>query len=140
MNEICDQTVVLSFDELRILLYSQGYRQCDGIYMPEKDFSEEEVLRAMLHMSRNDLIKEKDGDFCPRADLAEMIPVIGEPAGTMVVRSADRTQVCFCYVVPGKVVVSEKTVTREESVRLRLLTPEDFVEWKEQIENDYSEY
>ena len=131
MEKIVEKTWLLSFDELRILLYSQGYRQCEGIYMPEKAFTQDEVLQAMFQMSKRGLLTEQDGEFVMRQELAEMVQIIGAPSGTMILRSEREGQDYFCYIVPAHIVVSEKSRTKEDILRLRAFSPEAFTEWKE---------
>lgn len=54
--EIIEKSIILSFDELRILLFSQGYRSCEGVFMPEKDFSHTDILRALQKLVRGGLL------------------------------------------------------------------------------------
>lgn len=55
--EIVERSIILSFDELRILLYSQGYRSCEGVYMPEKNFSQTDIIRSLRKLTENGLLR-----------------------------------------------------------------------------------
>lgn len=35
------QTILISYDELKILLYNRGFRSCEGILMPDEERSDE---------------------------------------------------------------------------------------------------
>lgn len=111
-----DKSIILTFDEIRILLYSQGFRTCEGIYMPEKEYTEKEILRAMHHMAKrgffttlpglgNDqdeapgtltdggeghgIRQEENNLFNLKPDLQRMILSMGAPAGTFVFRPGE---------------------------------------------------
>lgn len=54
--------VFLTFNEIRILLYSQGFHSCEGIYMPEKNYSAQEVLAAVHNLVRRGILQIRDGE------------------------------------------------------------------------------
>ena len=64
--EVIEKGILLTFDEIRILLYGMGVSEIDGVYMPEKAFTEEEILSAMQHLSASGLIEAGD-EKCPGA-------------------------------------------------------------------------
>ena len=43
--------IILTYEELQILLFNRGYRQIEGIEMPEGIFDEEKILRIMQKMA-----------------------------------------------------------------------------------------
>lgn len=69
--EIIKKNIILSFDELRILLYSQGFRRCEGVYMPEKDFSQENIINALDKLEKNGLLTIEKADIA-----AESLPLV----------------------------------------------------------------
>ena len=49
--KLVEQGIFLTFDEIRILLYGLGKTKIEGVWMPEKEFTEQDVLAAMHHLS-----------------------------------------------------------------------------------------
>lgn len=137
MAEMMEHGILLSFDELRILLYSMGIRSLEGIYMPEKEFSEMEIIQALRHMSGNGLILAENGQFSIREDLLQILEVMGHPAGTLVYSPKDGSaQEYFCYMVPGRVTVSERYWKKKDTLKLRLLTEDEFKAWRAQTDDN----
>ena len=89
--EIIKRRIVLTFDELRILLYSQGYRRCEGVYMPEKDFSEENIIRSLSILEKNGLLivdREKSAVESLPLVFSDEIPSDSEPDTSKAVSGA----------------------------------------------------
>lgn len=136
MAELTETGFILTFDELRILLYSLGYRKVEGIYMPEKEFQEADILLALHHMSAKKLITAEEQEFLIRDDLQQALKVMGAPLETAVWRSDEPDMPeYFLYLVPDRAVVSERYWKKEDTVRLRMFTAAAFEEWKEQLKN-----
>ena len=158
--EIVKKNIVITFDELRILLYSQGFRRCEGVYMPEKDFSQQDIIRALKKLEESGLLmvgkaepqadalplvfntdpeEEEEGpgileeEFFIRNDLLEMIRIIGEPDGTEIMRIDPRTRI-FCYYSEKGVVTSQRYPGRIEYVRLTAYSAEEFEQWRDEFE------
>lgn len=63
--------LILTFDEIRILLYSLGFTSCEGIYMPQKEFTPSEVLKAVHSLERRGLLTAESGkEDCKARDAA----------------------------------------------------------------------
>ena len=45
-----DPGMIISYDELKILLYNRGFRSCSGILMPDDKRSDDEIIQAMNKM------------------------------------------------------------------------------------------
>ena len=56
MHQVIDREILLSFDEMRILLYNMGFKSIRGILMPREEFRREEIIRSMHHMSLHGMI------------------------------------------------------------------------------------
>lgn len=152
--EIVERSIVLSFDELRILLYSQGCRRCEGVYMPEKEFSQIDILRALGKLvecglltpdkagpqteslplvfededtERNDAGEDPGERFYIRKDLLDMIRVICDHRDSEII-NGDEGRRLFCYYAQGEVVTSERYPGRPDSVRLTYYPAEVFRE------------
>ena len=158
--EITDSCITLTFDELRILLYSQGFRQCEGVYMPEREFDSGDIINSLQVLVKNRLLTvEQDssvqealplvfGDddqisadqsdntterFFVRSDLLTMIKIIGEPDSTEILMAEDGRKT-FCYYSADGVVTSERIKRKKDTVRLKYFDQEDFDEYKREIE------
>lgn len=110
-------TVFLTFDEVRILLHSQGFHSCEGIYMPEKIFSSQEVLSVIYSLSKRGILqvmeekereapgsaveaevlseRKREGSaakvdmFHIRQDILQMILIMGAPVETLIYRQGE---------------------------------------------------
>lgn len=147
------KTILLSYDEVRILLYSLGYTSCEGIHMPGKQFSPEEILQAMHAMYRRGLLSpvdtEEGSHFAIRGDLQQMLNAMGNPGGTLIYRQGETLpgfspelnngREFFCYIVPDYVLVTERDWTRRDILRLRAMSPTGFSEWKDAREREAEE-
>ena len=78
MHQVIDREILLSFDEMRILLYNMGFKSIRGILMPQEEFRREEIIRSMHHMSLHGMICFTEEGFQIRPDLEELLRVIGE--------------------------------------------------------------
>lgn len=130
-------TLVLSFDEISILLYSRGYRQILGIKMPERDYTPEEIIFALKHMTDSGIVSAGDEVFRIRDDVAKVMDVIGNPVSVSMVESGKGHPAYSCYFAPGCVVVTQLHELKEKTLRIRTFTEEEFASWREDIENDY---
>lgn len=163
--EIIKKSIILTFDELRILLYSQGYRKCKGIYMPEKDFSQRDIITALNKLEQSGLLTPDKAEplaealplvfvdevlvepelddhpaceeFYIRKDLLEMIHIIGSPDATEIIGNGSGCRL-FCYYASEGIVTSEKYRGRRECVRLTCYNAEDFEEFRQEIEKGSS--
>ncbi len=158
--EIVKKNIVITFDELRILLYSQGFRRCEGVYMPEKDFSQQDIIRALQKLGENGLLmvgkaepeaealplvfnadpadeeevaEKPEEEFFIRNDLLEMIRIIGEPDGTEIMRVDPQTRI-FCYYSERGIVTSQRYPGRKEYLRLTVYSSEEFEKWRSEFE------
>lgn len=158
MTEVIETGIILSFDEIRILLYSMGVRTVEGVYMPRKKFSEADIIQALHHMSGRGLIIAGESAFSIREDLLNMLKIVGNPMRTMVWAVGEaaetlegeypvmehsasdmaRGQEYFCYIAENQVVVGERYWKKKDALKLRLFTAEVFERWKEQIAYDYN--
>lgn len=150
--EIVERSMILTFDELRILLYSQGFRRCEGVYMPEKEFSQRDIIKALGKLTECGLLsvekstpqtealplvfdeegmgtgaaaEEPDEEFYIRKDLLDIICVIGDHRDTEVI-TTDEGRRLFCYYAEGCVVTSMRCEGRKDAVRLTRYTAEEF--------------
>lgn len=137
MAEIIERGILLSFDELRILLYGMGIRSLEGIYMPEKEFTEREVIQALRRMSAHGMILAENGQFSIREDLLQILEIMAHPAGTLVYSPKEgSTQEYFCYMVPGRVAVSERYWKKKDTLKLRLFTEDEYKTWRVQTDDN----
>lgn len=128
--------ITLTFDEFRILLYNMGCSRIDGIRMPEKVFTEEEILKAMHHMESSGLIIAGSKSFAISEELKEILEIVAAPLSSFVFRPGAGRQDYYCYVAENTVITTEKRPYREDSIRLCRYEYQEFLTWKEQQEDD----
>ena len=111
------KAVFLTFNEIRILLHSQGFHSCEGIYMPEKNYSAQEVLAAVHNLDKRGIIQIREGEdgndtkgglaenafvregaqegaaymdtFQIRPDILQMVLIMGAPVKTLIYRQGE---------------------------------------------------
>ncbi len=144
MSEVLETGVILSFDEFRILLYGMGIRSIEGVYMEDKSCTDEEVVRALYHMSEQGIISAaEDEGFLLRDDIQEILWTVGYPEQTWIYRPNEKWTGIktgpefYCYRAEDKVVVSERYWKKKEAVKLQLFSEETYEIWKEQMDDDY---
>lgn len=130
-----EDAYLFSYDELRVLLTALGYRECEGVFMPRKEFTAEDVLYVTYHLEKNGFLIAGEEAFRVPPDLEKILRVIGEPEAVFSIRGEGGRE-CFCYVVPGFVVVSEKVFEMKESVRIRGMGAEAFAAFREEFGDD----
>ncbi len=135
MRELLEKGFLLTFDELRILLYACGFRTIEGVFMPEKKYVEEEIIETLYRLNRRGFISAKEEAFVIDEELRKMLEVIGAPGNTFVQRRSDG-QEYFGYESPDKIVVSELYRKKENMLKLTVFKPEDFHAWREEQQND----
>lgn len=135
MAEIVEEGKLFTFDELRILLFTCGIREIEGVYMSDKKLSEEEVIRALQHMSECGMITAGEAKFQIQEEVQSMLRIMGKPEKTYIWTLDNEDY--FCYETSDKIVVSTYYWKKKETLKLRLFSRDAFMKWKEQMENDY---
>lgn len=145
MEEMVEAGIILSFDEFRILLYSMGIQTVEGIYMPEKKFSVQDIIQALHHMSVRGIIVAEQDAFTIRKDLLKILEIVGNPGQTIIWRPDITDEVVvaskqqyFCYIAQEQVVVSERYWKKKDTLKLRRFTKKEFEQWRKQVAYDNS--
>ncbi|WP_418752140.1 hypothetical protein [Frisingicoccus sp.] len=140
MSEVLETGVILSFNEFRVLLYGMGMRSIDGIYMEDEICTDEEVIRALQHMSEQGIIENVENEaFVLNEEIRRMLEIIGNPENTQIYRPGETQDgpEFYCYVTKEHIVVSERYWKKKAALKLRLFSAETFRIWKEQMDDDY---
>ena len=122
-----DHGILVSFQELRILLYEMGVRELEGVFMPEHKYTDCEVLEVLHGMVKSNFIHVEDEEFVLREDLQRIVEIMSHPVHTFVMDPY------FCYVVDGYVVVCERYWKKKEMLRIQTFSTEEFEDWKREI-------
>lgn len=128
--EVSEKSWILSFDEVRILLFSLGYTQCDGIFMKEKKFTDEQVLHAMYSMSKQSWIINNGNDFEIQPDLKKALNLMGHPETTKKLVNYETRRACFVYKGSDTIVVAERWWPKKDTIKITSLTLEQFRTWR----------
>lgn len=128
------QTIILSYDELKILLYNRGFRSCEGILMPDEARSDEEVLQAMNKLAMKGMIEAKEEYFVIPSQTAQMVDLIGAPESSYSFSDEETGQVYYCYLSDEMVVVTSNYWNKKDTLRIRTFTPDQFRIWREEME------
>lgn len=136
--EMIEKGILITFDELRVLLFGKGVTEIEGVYMPEKKWSEEEILTAMHHMAKMGFIEAEETRFRMRPDIDTMLEIIAHPEWTQIFSPlGEEGPQLFLYQTKEKIVISELVFSRKDTLKLSLLGREEFEKWREELENDY---
>lgn len=131
--EVIEKGIFLTFDEIRILLYGMGVSEIEGVYMPEKNFCKEEIIKTLRHLSEVGFIEAGNERFFIRKDVKELLGIIAEPEQTEIWKPSGETGPAFFFYVKGKrVVVSERFWRKADTLKLRMFEKEDFKMWREE--------
>lgn len=76
MAQVIEKGIFLTFDEIKILLFNMGVSEIEGVYMPEKSFSKEEIILAMHHMSDVGVIEATEEKFRIREDVKMLLTIM----------------------------------------------------------------
>lgn len=135
---VIERGVYLTFDEIRILLYGMGVTEIEGVYMPVKEFSKEDVVTAMQHMAKRGFIEASADKFLVRADIRSMLGIIAEPERTGVWRPRGKEgPAFFLYMKGNQTVAGEESARMKETVRFTLFDKEAFARWREELTDDH---
>ncbi|MCB6415384.1 hypothetical protein LI221_09970 [Faecalimonas umbilicata] len=136
--EVIEKGILLTFDELRILLYGMGVREIEGIYMPEKTFQKEEILFAMHHMAEAGFIEAGEEKFRVREDVRTLLETMAYPEQTEIFHpGGSEGPAFFLYEKEETVVVSQQFFQKKDTLRLSVFGRKEFEQWREEIVNDY---
>jgi len=123
---------ILSFDELRVLLFSLGFDKNEGILMKEKNFSESEVLQIMHQLSQKELIVFAEDSLEVVPELKEYLNVIGRPEYSEIVTGADGHEY-YVYLGTDHAVVTDRYWQKKDAIRLSGMSFEQYREWRENV-------
>lgn len=126
-----DHDILISFQEIRILLYVRGVREIEGIYMPDHKYTDQEVVDNLYGMVKNNFISVENEEFVPREDLERILKVMSQAQETFILDPY------FCYEWEGLIVVCERYWKKKDMLRIRMFTREEFEAWK--CENELNE-
>lgn len=119
-----DHDILVSFQEIRILLYVRGVREIEGIYMPEHKYTDQEVVDALYGMVKNKFISVENEEFVPRKDLEKILKTMSRAERTFILDSY------FCYEAEGFIVVCERYWKKQDMLKIQIFTREEFEAWK----------
>ena len=128
--------IIISYEELKILLYNRGFCYCKGILMPDRKFSDEEILQAMNNLALRRMIEAREDYFVISPETAEMVDVIGNPESSYPFNDPETGQIYYCYLTQKMVVVTQVDWNRKETLRISRYTPEEFRNWREELESE----
>ena len=128
-----EKGILLTFDELQLLLCSCGVEEWEGIAIPVRTYEEQEVVYTIHHLIAKKILIEQMGKIVIREDVKTMLQMMGNPLRTQIYNFQ---QEYFCYEDAEKVVVTERYWKRKDTIKLRLFEQEEFQNWKVRMTDD----
>ena len=128
--------IIISYDELRILLYNRGFRSCKGILMPDRKMSEEEVLRTLHKLESRGMIEAGDEYFTISSEMQHIADLIGAPESSYAFSDNLTGQTYYCYLSQELVVVTQNDWNRKNTLIIKRFTPDEFNSWREELEKE----
>ena len=128
--------IIISYEELKILLYNRGFRSCSGILMPDREFSDEEILQAMNNLALRGMIEAQEDYFVITPETVAMVDAIGNPDSSYPFTDPETGQIYYCYLTQEMIVVTQMDWNRKETLRISRFTPEEFRNWREELESE----
>lgn len=124
ITEVTEQGVLFTFDELRMLLAAMGADEIEGVYMPEKELSEEECLQVVHHLVCCGILHTRENGFYIRGDIRKMLGIMVAPERTGIWNGDGQS--CFCYWKEDNVVISERCWQKKETLRLKIFSEREW--------------
>lgn len=138
MAQVIEKGIFLTFDEIKILLFNMGVSEIEGVYMPEKSFSKEEIILAMHHMSDVGVIEATEEKFRIREDVKMLLTIMAYPQQTEIwCPYGEEGPNYFLYRKEGWVVSSEQFFRKKDTLKLTMFDNECFEKWREECRNDH---
>ena len=131
-----DPGMIISYDELKILLYNRGFRSCIGILMPADQRSDKEILLAMNKLAQKGIIIAQEDAFVIDSNWIAVIDLIGRPDSSYSFTVPETGQLYYCYIAENLIVVTEKYWKKKDTLLLRRFTPAEFQAWREELEKE----
>ncbi len=128
--------IIISYDELRILLYNRGFRSCKGILMPDRKMSEEEVLQVLHKLECRGMIESGEVYFTISKDMQRIVDLIGAPDSSYAFCDSLTGQTYYCYLSQELVIVTQNDWNRKKTLIIKIFTPDDFNTWREELEKE----
>lgn len=128
--------IIISYDELRILLYNRGFRSCKGILMPDRKMIEEEVLRTLHKLESRGMIEAGDEYFTISSEMQRIADLIGAPESSYAFSDNLTGQTYYCYLSQELVVVTQNDWNRKNTLIIKRFTPDEFNSWREELEKE----
>ncbi len=132
MIEANHKSWILSFDELRVLLFSLGFEKNEGILMDEKTFTESEVLFTLHHLTQKNLLGLNEDRFEIIPELKKYLTIIGKPESSQIINGEDGREY-FVYFGTEEAAVTERYWQRKDAIRITGMSLEDYREWRQSI-------
>lgn len=134
--KIVEKGFLLSFAELTLLLYVKGVRRINGIHMPPKTYSDAEMVQLLHQLVKRGAVAYSGGKFMVCSELDRILAVMGNPEHDFILQGPSGQQQYYCYCTGNEVVVSEQYWKKPSTVKLRLFSYRQFLEWKEEVGYD----
>ena len=128
--------MIISYEELRILLYNRGFRSSKGILMPDEQVTDEQVLQDMNKLAARGRIEAKGDYFEFSEEAIQIAEAIGAPLSSYYFEDAHTGQLYYCYFKEGLVVIAENNLNKKNTLRIRSYTPAQFSAWREELEKE----
>lgn len=123
-NEYAESGVLLTFQELALLLQSAGVKYINGFCLSESEISDEEVIQLIGSLVRKGILKTSDTEFYMEDMVEKMIRCIGWPDEDYEIEQ-ENWQI-YCYEKEEDVLVTKIYPVREKTLELILYSKEEF--------------
>ena len=105
--------------------------------MPEKDFSETEVITSLHQLSESGYIIAEEDKFTVREDIQHLLELIAFPEGTDIWKpKGEEGPAFFLYYAGNHVVVSERFWRKRDTIRFTMFEKKDFEIWRNEYIDD----
>ena len=128
--------IIISYDELRILLYNRGFRSCKGILMPDRKMSEKEILQILHKLEGRGMIEAGDEYFTISREMQRIVDLIGAPESSYAFSDSLTGQTYYCYMSHELIIVTLNDRNRKKTLVIKKFTPDEFNTWREELEKE----
>lgn len=133
-----DEILLLTFQEILLLLQSLGYTEVRGIRLESKKADKEGVIRLIGGLVDKGLLIPEEETFRIEEKLGRMMVCMGEPEQDYELEYDG--ELFYCYEREEDALVTSLYQRRPEMLELRFFTEGGLKKWKEEMRDDTRGY
>ena len=130
-----DSGIVLTGQQLGILLQSMGTWEIEGICVPMERATDEETVLLIHTMVRQGILEVRENRFAIEKTLGEMLVCMVTASQKFPLEFSDG-QFFFCYPKDDSILLTSLYQRKRNALKLTMMNKIEYGEWKEEMFRD----